>query len=169
MSSLEPRSGTASSPPSKRLLHLSFSKINSGGPPITPAPASSQTDMTLKGHQEPSVVWGGPSTTSPRRKPFGLMSTAEKASLTRHSWTGPIMLQLSSAQLVSQRRYTLARVTVCISIGRLTWRWILRRGEDMRPGSLHFLRVTGFRSTLLALRIYRRYSEPPEHTTASRK
>jgi len=94
------------------------------------------------------------------------MSTAEKVSLIRHSWLGPSMLQLSAEQQASQRRYMLARVTVFICIGHWSKRLILRRGEDMRPGSLNFLVTTGFTSTLLALRIYRRYSERLAPTTA---
>jgi hypothetical protein len=109
------------------------------------------------------------STTHLLLKPFGQMSTAERVNHTRHSWLGPSMLRPSVAGLVYPRRYMLARVTVCICIGRWTKRWILRRGEDMRPGSLNFLFTTGFTSTLLALRIYRRYSERPAPTTASEK
>jgi len=105
------------------------------------------------------------STTYFAPKHFGPISTAEEASLTRHSWLGPSMLRPSAGWPVFRRRYTLARVTVCICIGRWLKHWTLRRGEDMRPGSLNFLITTGFTSTLLALRIYRRYSERPAPTT----
>lgn len=76
------------------------------------------------------------------------------------------MLQHGRERVVYQRRYMLARVTVFISIGHWTKRFLLRRGDDMRPGSLNFLISTGFTSTLLALRIYRRYSARPEPTIA---
>jgi hypothetical protein len=94
------------------------------------------------------------------------MSTAELTSFIRLSWLGPSMLRHSAEGLICQRRYTLARVTVCICIGRWPFHFYLRRGEDMRPGSLNFLLTTGFTSTLLALRIYRRYSELRVPTTA---
>jgi hypothetical protein len=79
------------------------------------------------------------------------------------------MLQVSAEELVFHRPYMLARVTVCICIGRWTRRWVLKSGDDMRPGSLNFLLTTGFTSTLFALRIYRRYSELPAPTTARTK
>ena len=124
------------------------------------------THTTREGRQEPSVVWDGPVTTHSAPKLFGQMSTAERVNLIRRSWLGPSMLQYFAGQWVYRRRYMLARVTVFICIGRWTRYWVLKSGDDMRPGSLNFLITTGFTSTLLALRIYRRYSERPEPTTA---
>jgi hypothetical protein len=133
---------------------------------ITLAPYSSPANAIPAGHQEPSVAWEGPATTFSAPKPFGQMSTAERVSLIRHSRMGPSMLQHGSDRVISQRRYMLARVTVFICIGHWTKHLILKRGADMRPGSLNFLIATGFTSTGLALRIYRRYSERLEPTTA---
>jgi hypothetical protein len=159
-------SGTASSQLTNSLRNLYLSQMNVLSPLTTPAPPSPLDTVTHGGHQEPSVVWEGPVITYSVRDPYGQTLTAGRANLTRRKQTGPSMLQLSSERLISQRQYMLARVTVYISIGRWTKRLILRRGEDMQPGSLHFLITTGFTSTLCALKICRRYSEHREHTTA---
>lgn len=166
MSSTGTGGGISSSRPSRN-LHISFYKVMPMDErSTTPARHSAPPPTTPAVPQEPSVVWEGPVTTHSAPKLFGQMSTAEKVSLIRTSTLGPSMLQHSSGRVVSQRHYSLARVTVFISIGRWTWRWTPIHGEDMRPGSLNFLITTGFTSTLLALRIYRRYSERLAPTTA---
>ena len=166
MSSMDKRSSIRSSPRMRTLQPSFFRMTPSERLSTMPVRHFGLAPKTPEERQALPSASAELSTTCSPAKPFGRMSTVVRASHIRRSWTGPSMLQCSVDQVLSQRRYTLARVTVCICIGRWMKHWTLRRGEDMRPGSLNFLITTGFTSTRLALRIYRRYSELPAPTTA---
>jgi hypothetical protein len=151
----------------KSLLPTSSITINWDGPRTTLAQPSPTVATILAEQRARIAALDEHITMFNAFEAFGSTSMQVKASRTpTFAWL-PGRWWSSAARRVSRSRYTLARVTVFMCIGHWSRSWILKRGKPMQPGSLNYVRLSGFTSTRLVLKISRRYSERPGHTTAN--
>lgn len=160
-------STTGSSRPRKRSLILFSRKTPQVKLYITPAPDFVNRETTPKTPPAVPGFWDAQSTTRLLPAPYGWTSTLVKASL---MWMPVLRLKrwhVSHDPQVFQRRSTLDRAWVCMSIGRWTRTWSVRHGSGMRLDSNRYVSGTALKLGPSELRIFLQFYAPPEPTGES--